>query len=428
MSGFITIAVAARGEYCAPTPASTCSTSFWSAESSVSCDRLARLHRAHVVDRDRLPDGVVDDPPRTRRARQHRVVLVLQAGAPAPRPSPARGVDAAEHLGRGPVARVHALDVRDGRDAVDRLAGEFQRHDRLRRRGRDVLGHHDAARVGLGDCGEDLQHRHVQQRRHRLRHHRRVAALDQIRVGDDVGRRLGQRQLHPVAIRDRPAGGRDRHVGDLLADRGLLQAVGAHHAEVHRADHRRREQRQERDEDEPDPPVDRHHGPASLAADGRRAHAAAGAGLVGPARRRRRRRGRHRRRPDALPEPESVVGDVPLAPLVGAEVLVPVSVVPAVAAVAAVPDVPLVSVVPAVELEVPLAAVAPAATEVVDAVPVGVRPSPGVDRGALRRRGSAGRGQLGDEIGAVGGMDAAQGSLDAARAGVDELELVGRRA
>ena len=34
--GFITIAVAPRGEYWAPTPASTCSTSFCSAESIVS--------------------------------------------------------------------------------------------------------------------------------------------------------------------------------------------------------------------------------------------------------------------------------------------------------------------------------------------------------------------------------------------------------
>ena len=34
--GFITIAVAPFGEYCAPTPASTCSTSFCSAESIVS--------------------------------------------------------------------------------------------------------------------------------------------------------------------------------------------------------------------------------------------------------------------------------------------------------------------------------------------------------------------------------------------------------
>ena len=42
--------------------------------------RLARLHRPDLVDRDRLVDGVVDDPPLARRAREVRVVPILQAG------------------------------------------------------------------------------------------------------------------------------------------------------------------------------------------------------------------------------------------------------------------------------------------------------------------------------------------------------------
>ena len=38
--GFITIAVALWGEYVAPTPASTCSTSLWSGADSVRCSDL----------------------------------------------------------------------------------------------------------------------------------------------------------------------------------------------------------------------------------------------------------------------------------------------------------------------------------------------------------------------------------------------------
>ncbi len=226
MSGFIAIAVAARGRYCSPTPASTCSTSFWSAASSVSWTVLPDcIGRTSSIEIGWwMASLTIRRSPAC--ARQELVVLVLQAGV-----APARGpVDAAEHLGRRPVARIHALDVRDAGDAVDRLAVELQRQDRLGGRGRHLPGHDDIAGVRLGDGGEDLEHRHVQQRRHRLRHQHRIAALDQVGVGDDVGGRFRERQLDAVAIGDRAARRRDRHVGDLLADRGLLEAVGSHHA------------------------------------------------------------------------------------------------------------------------------------------------------------------------------------------------------
>ena len=66
------------------------------------------------------------------------------------------------------------------------LAAELERQDRLGGRRRDLVRHDDITGVRLGDSREDLEHGHVQQRRHRLRHDHRLGAPDQIWIGDDT--------------------------------------------------------------------------------------------------------------------------------------------------------------------------------------------------------------------------------------------------
>ena len=85
--------------------------------------RLAGLHRAHVVDRDRLADRVVDDPPHPVGARAARGCSGTRGRSRPGR----RACDGAEHLRGGPVARIDARDLRDQRDPVDLQLGMIVR-------------------------------------------------------------------------------------------------------------------------------------------------------------------------------------------------------------------------------------------------------------------------------------------------------------
>ena len=80
---------------------------------------LSGASRAHVVDRDRLADCVVDDPANPIASPQRPVVAILDSAQPAVPPP-----DRAQHLRGGPGAGIDALRLRDQRDAIEVKLGD----------------------------------------------------------------------------------------------------------------------------------------------------------------------------------------------------------------------------------------------------------------------------------------------------------------
>ena len=111
--------------------------------------------------------------------------------------------------------------------------------------------------VSLAEQAKHGQDRLAEQRRQLLRRAERV--LDQEVIGDHVVGRLRDRQLDAVAVGDQPAGGRNRVLSDLLADRRLLQRAGPQYPQVDGPRHGEGEEDQEADEDPADPTVEDGH-------------------------------------------------------------------------------------------------------------------------------------------------------------------------
>ena len=119
----------------------------------------------------------------------------------------------------------------------------------------------------------------LEQRRELGGHLHRV--LDQKRICEDRHGVLRDRQLHAVAVHDRPAARRIGHVLDLLAHRALGQRAGSHRSDPGGAQGRQPEQQQEDREQQADAALDEPHGRTPrtpLAAPGRRASLGSGHG------------------------------------------------------------------------------------------------------------------------------------------------------
>ena len=180
---------------------------------------LARLGTRRVDDAHRLAGRVVHDPPPAVGAVERLLERLLQAGEAV-----VVGAHRSDELRGERPLRIGAPRLDDGADALDPELLHGLALIRV-----ELAAQIDEAFLRVRQQRGDLLDRALERGGDPLGGPDRV--VDQERVCEHGDRVLGDRELHPVAVRDRAAPGGHLEVVDLLRGRPLAELARAHAAE-----------------------------------------------------------------------------------------------------------------------------------------------------------------------------------------------------